>query len=249
MNIKQTHKYRWEVDSESDPHWGYEVVHKKDGSWYCNCESYKWRTSECKHISAVKAFEASDTVGKRNIALIQAHMDKKEGFTYYKPLFSSNIKPSEDVKLKPYVVATKPLYATELPCKLGTDSFDWSLQNHVSCHIGGWYNEDRAMYEIELVELFETLDQALAHAQKHKQAYIWDNNNQKALSVDVLTKLAQLESLKKHEEAGMEYCRNIYTALLTDTGKNACVALFDTHCKEIKKLNRRIELLKRDGGL
>jgi len=248
MNIKQTHKYRWEVDSESDPHWGYEVVHKKDGSWYCNCESYKWRTSECKHISAVKAFEASDTIEKRNIALIQAHMDKKEGFTYYNPLYR-NLTTANTLKTHQYVVATKTIYATELPCKLGTGGFDWSLLNCKECHIGGWYNEDRAMYEIEVVELFNSLNLALAHAQKHKQAYIWDNNNQKALSVDVLTKLNQLESLKKHEEAGMEYCRSLYPELLTDTAKNACVALFDTHCKEIKALNRRIELLKRDGGV
>jgi len=251
MKINKQNEYMWKVDSESDPHWDYEVIHKKDGSWYCTCESYKWRTSECKHISAVKAFGASDTVEKRNMAIIQAHMDKKEGFTYYKPVFinKESLTTNSIVKTKHYVVATETIYATELPCKLGTDSFDWRLRKYRTNYIGGWYNEDIGVYEIEVVELFDSLDKALDHAYKHEQYYIWDNNNQKAISVDVLTKLNQLESLKKHEEAGMEYCRKLYPELLTDTAKNACVALFDTHCKEIKALNRRIELLKRDGGV
>ena len=237
----------WKVESEKDPNWDYEVIKKKDGSWYCNCESYKWRTSECKHISAVKAFEKSDTVEKRNIAIIQAHMDKKEGFTYYNPRFSESMKPSKILETRPYVVATKTIYTIDLPYNLTNDLN--VLEEHRGKHIGGWYNDDKGVYEIEVVELFDSLDNAIAHAIKHEQFYIWDSNNQKALSVDVLTKLSQLESLKKHEEAGMKYCIDLYPQLLTDTGKNACVALFDTHCKEIKKLNRRIELLKRDGGL
>ena len=253
MKINKQNEYMWKVESEKDPQWDYDVIHKKDGSWYCTCESYKWRTSECKHISAVKGFGSSDTVEKCNIALIQAHIDKKEGFTYYNSypfiMDGRSIRTYNALTTHPYVVATKTIYATELPCKLNTNSFDWKFRHYRTNYIGGWYNEDKGVYEIEVVEIFETLDQALDHAYKHEQFYIWDNNNQKVISVDVLTKLNQLESLKKHEEAGMEYCRKLYPELLTGTAKNACVALFDTHCKEIKALNRRIELLKRDGGV
>jgi len=54
MNIKQQNHYKWYVESESCDKWDYVVIHKQDGSWYCTCESFKYREAECKHIKAVK---------------------------------------------------------------------------------------------------------------------------------------------------------------------------------------------------
>jgi hypothetical protein len=53
MNVIKITDRKYRVDSETTPGLTYYVTKRRDGSWYCECKSYKHHTDECKHILEV----------------------------------------------------------------------------------------------------------------------------------------------------------------------------------------------------
>ena len=243
MKIEKQNEYSWKVESESDPHWDYDVIHKTDGSWYCTCESYKWRTKECKHIRAVKE---QDKQSNPTLDTLREFVQSKKGFTCM--ITEDGLLPYKP-KYNRYIVAYKTLTAIT---KTNQWNFKPAWDEFIKSEtylVGGWYDEKAEAYLIEVCESYADLSCAISFAKTYEQKYIYDIHENKSICVADYNKLKELKNKKKHEEAGLNYCRSIYHSLQSDIAKEACKVLFDTHYYEIKALNRRIELLKRDGGL
>lgn len=56
MNVIEITDRKYRVDSETTPGLTYYVTKRRDGSWYCECKSYKHHTDECKHILEVEDY-------------------------------------------------------------------------------------------------------------------------------------------------------------------------------------------------
>lgn len=54
MKLTQRNHYTWQVENDEATK-VYEVVHRKDGSWFCDCAFYRFQGGNCKHINLVKA--------------------------------------------------------------------------------------------------------------------------------------------------------------------------------------------------
>ena len=57
-NVHESSKpYIYYVDSDSNSD-VYGVVVRKDGSYHCDCKAFRYQSSECKHIAAVREYRA-----------------------------------------------------------------------------------------------------------------------------------------------------------------------------------------------
>ena len=58
-NVHRTEKpYIYTVDSDTGIIDRYEVIVRKDGSYHCDCKAFRYQSSECKHIAAVREYRA-----------------------------------------------------------------------------------------------------------------------------------------------------------------------------------------------
>lgn len=51
MEIKKLKPYLYEIKGKTST---YECIVRKDGTWFCSCPAYRFISTTCKHIEAVK---------------------------------------------------------------------------------------------------------------------------------------------------------------------------------------------------
>jgi len=57
MEVKEVNKWKWEIEGSKST--TYEVIKRRDETFWCSCPSFKFNTYNCKHIDAVKEYEAN----------------------------------------------------------------------------------------------------------------------------------------------------------------------------------------------
>jgi len=238
------------IQSEADADKSYTVTKRDDGSYHCTCEAFHWRTGICKHIKKVidNAMLANQPTWLDQVWL-QEDIRAKRGFTKY---FNgdnniTDVTTDHDAR---YVVATKTI------AKFRADGAliykNSSLINALGrpYYFGGWWDETRQEYVVEAVTVYSgekhSLEFAMKRARACDQIYIFDLETGHDLSVSAYMKLIELESQK---ELLLQHIKCIYDGWIeSNYDYDKFERAWDESWSELKKLNRRIELLAKNGG-
>ncbi len=157
----------------------------------------------------------------------------------------------EDVTLEDgrYVISTSKIADIKIDNDKHTiiwyKSADKNLYN---TYVGGWFNKERSVYEIETVVVVNLLTNAIGYALKYKQRYIYDLKDKKAISVVDLVRLKHLKSGEGLYDGILEGLQHLY-----DGGRHTDATKLDFLYDEVMQLrkstSKRISLLKSQGEL
>ena len=117
-------------------------------------------------------------------------------------------------------------------------------------YFGGWWDETKQEYIVEAVTVYSgskhSLHSAMKRAKECRQCYIFDLETGRDLSVSAYLKLIELENQK---ELLVQHMKCIYDGWVeSNYDYDKFQRAWDESSEDLKTLNKRIELLKINGG-
>jgi len=173
--MKKAKSYYIKVKSDSKADVEYEVILRKDGTYYCSCPSFKYNTSVCKHIK--KAIESGKLYDSKIETEIHTFVEANRPFCFTAKWMKSDkalnyVIPSDKER---YVVAFETLF------KYRTDGTLYYRNNESIARLDknkdavyGWWDDEKKVYIVERCRIFKNLQNAQILAKTFNQKYIYD---------------------------------------------------------------------------
>ena len=149
-----------------------------------------------------------------------------------------HLKPTDEER---YIVAYSTIYKFR---KNGTLYYKNRGELKYLPYIGGWYDAENECYIVEAVFTFKHLSNAMLVAELNDQRYIFDLKEKRDISVRSYRKY---QSLLSEKDSIVKALDQIYTTYM-----NGGIDIEETWYQkqlELKRINKRIELLKNQEGI